>query len=281
MENIIEIKDVTFRYQNQDEVSRNILEHINLNVKKGEFLAVLGHNGSGKSTLAKLCNAILTPSSGVVTAYGMDTADDEKLFDIRRKIGMVFQNPDNQLVATVVEEDVAFGLENIGVPPDEMRERVDEALKSVEMYEYREHAPHKLSGGQKQRVAIAGIIAMKPECIVLDEPTAMLDPRGRAEVIETVRKLNRDFGITIVFITHYMEEAALSDRIVVIDSGRVMADGKPEDVFSHVETMKSLGLDVPQVTELMFRLGQEGLPTDTHVITEEAAFDMLYKILKK
>jgi energy-coupling factor transport system ATP-binding protein len=280
VENIIEIKDVTFRYQNQDEVSRNILEHINLNVKKGEFLAVLGHNGSGKSTLAKLCNAILIPSSGTVTAYGCDTADEDKLFDIRRKIGMVFQNPDNQLVATVVEEDVAFGLENIGVPPDEMRVRVDEALKAVEMYDYRGHAPHKLSGGQKQRVAIAGIIAMKPECIVLDEPTAMLDPRGRAEVINTVRMLNREYGITIIFITHYMEEAALSDRIVVIDSGVVCADGKPEDVFSDVEKMKSLGLDVPQVTELMFRLGQEGFPTDTHIITEETAFEMLQKILK-
>jgi energy-coupling factor transport system ATP-binding protein len=285
MENIIEIKDVSFRYQNNydnkpEDVPRNILEHINLNVKKGEFLAVLGHNGSGKSTLAKLCNAILTPSSGTVFAYGMDTADEEKLFDIRRKIGMVFQNPDNQLVATVVEEDVAFGLENIGVPPDKMRERVDNALKAVEMYEYREHAPHKLSGGQKQRVAIAGIIAMKPECIVLDEPTAMLDPRGRAEVINTVRMLNRDFGITIIFITHYMEEAALADRIVVIDSGKVMLDGKPADVFTNVETMKTLGLDVPQVCELMFRLKNEGLPTDTHVITEEAAFDMLYKILK-
>jgi energy-coupling factor transport system ATP-binding protein len=280
IENIIEFKDVTFRYQTQEEESRNILEHINFKVKKGEFVAVLGHNGSGKSTLAKLCNAILTPSSGKVYAYGMDTSEDEKLFDIRRKIGMVFQNPDNQLVATVVEEDVAFGLENIGVPPAEMRTRVDEALKAVDMYSYREHAPHKLSGGQKQRVAIAGIIAMKPECIVLDEPTAMLDPRGRAEVIKTVRMLNRDFGITIILITHYMEEAALADRTVVIDGGSVILDGKPAEVFSKVETMKSLGLDVPQVTELMYRLGQAGLPADTHIITEEAAFDLLSKLLK-
>jgi energy-coupling factor transport system ATP-binding protein len=280
MENMIEFQDVTFRYQSQDEVSQNILEHIDFNVKKGEFIAVLGHNGSGKSTLAKLCNAILTPSSGAVLSYGMDTADEEHLFDIRRKVGMVFQNPDNQLVATVVEEDVAFGLENIGVPPDEMRTRVDEALRAVDMYDYRSHAPHKLSGGQKQRVAIAGIIAMKPECIVLDEPTAMLDPRGRSEVINTVRMLNRDYGITIILITHYMEEAALADRIVVIDSGRILTDGSPEDVFSKVELMKSVGLDVPQVTDLMYLLKKESFATDTHIITEEAAFDCLVKILK-
>jgi energy-coupling factor transport system ATP-binding protein len=282
MENIIEIKDVNFRYQNVDEneTGTNVLEHINLNIKKGEFAAVLGHNGSGKSTLAKLCNAILTPSSGVVLSYGFDTSDEQNLFDIRKKIGMVFQNPDNQLVATVVEEDVAFGLENIGVPTEEMRVRVDEALKAVDMYEYREHAPHKLSGGQKQRVAIAGIIAMKPECIVLDEPTAMLDPRGRTEVMNTIRMLNRDFGITIVLITHYMEEAAEADRIIVIDDGAVMLDGKPESVFSKVEALKAVGLDVPQVTELMYRLKEQGLPAHTHIITEEAAFDLLYKLLK-
>ncbi|MDR0943386.1 MAG: energy-coupling factor transporter ATPase [Ruminococcus sp.] len=282
MENIIEIKDVTFRYQSEEETSTsvNVLEHINLNIKKGEFVAVLGHNGSGKSTLAKLCNAILTPTSGVVKSYGYDTADEDKLFDIRRKIGMVFQNPDNQLVATVVEEDVAFGLENIGVPTDKMRVRVDEALKAVDMYEYRGHAPHKLSGGQKQRVAIAGIIAMKPECIVLDEPTAMLDPRGREEVINTVRMLNRDFGITIVLITHYMEEAAQADRIIVIDGGQVLLDGKPEDVFSKVTLLKSVGLDVPQVTELMFILHEQGLDTDTHIISEDMAAEALLKLLK-
>jgi energy-coupling factor transport system ATP-binding protein len=280
MENIIEIQDVTFRYQSEDDTSVNVLEHINLNIKKGEFVAVLGHNGSGKSTLAKLCNAILTPTSGVVKSYGYDTADEDKLFDIRRKIGMAFQNPDNQLVATVVEEDVAFGLENIGVPTDKMRVRVDEALKSVDMYEYRGHAPHKLSGGQKQRVAIAGIIAMKPECIVLDEPTAMLDPRGREEVMNTVRMLNNDFGITIVLITHYMEEAAQADRIIVIDGGQVLLDGKPEDVFSKVSLLKSVGLDVPQVTELMYLLHEQGLDTDTHIISEEKAAELLLKLLK-
>jgi energy-coupling factor transport system ATP-binding protein len=280
MENIIEIKDVTFRYQNEDDTSVNVLENINLNIKKGEFVAVLGHNGSGKSTLAKLCNAILTPTSGVVKSYGYDTADEDKLFDIRRKIGMVFQNPDNQLVATVVEEDVAFGLENIGVPSDKMRVRVDEALKAVDMYEYRGHAPHKLSGGQKQRVAIAGIIAMKPECIVLDEPTAMLDPRGREEVMNTVRMLNNDFGITIVLITHYMEEAAQADRIIVIDGGQVLLDGKPEEVFSKVSLLKSVGLDVPQVTELMYLLHEQGLDTDTHIISEEKAAGALLKLLK-
>ncbi|MDR0904311.1 MAG: energy-coupling factor transporter ATPase [Ruminococcus sp.] len=281
MENIIEIKDVNFRYHNSDEedLGVNVLEHINLNIKKGEFVAILGHNGSGKSTLAKLCNAILTPSSGVVLSYGFDTSDEQNLFDIRKKIGMVFQNPDNQLVATVVEEDVAFGLENIGVPTDEMRKRVDEALRAVDMYEYREHAPHKLSGGQKQRVAIAGIIAMKPECIVLDEPTAMLDPRGRNEVMNTIRMLNRDYGITIVLITHYMEEAAEADRIIVIDGGAVMLDGKPEDVFSQVALLKSVGLDVPQVTDLMYCLKEQGFPADTHIISEEAAFDLLYRLL--
>jgi energy-coupling factor transport system ATP-binding protein len=280
MENIIEINDVTFRYQSEEENNVNILENINLNIKKGEFISVLGHNGSGKSTLAKLCNAILTPTSGVVLSYGFDTADEDRLFDIRRKIGMVFQNPDNQLVATVVEEDVAFGLENIGVPTDKMRIRVDEALKAVDRYEYRGHAPHKLSGGQKQRVAIAGIIAMKPECIVLDEPTAMLDPRGREEVMNTVRMLNRDFGITIILITHYMEEAAQADRIIVIDGGKVLIDGKPEDVFSKVTLLKSVGLDVPQVTELMYLLSTQGLGTDTHIISEDAAVTALLGLLK-
>jgi energy-coupling factor transport system ATP-binding protein len=280
MENIIEINDVTFRYQSEDDTSANVLENINLNIKKGEFVAVLGHNGSGKSTLAKLCNAILTPTSGVVKSYGYDTADEDRLFDIRRKIGMVFQNPDNQLVATVVEEDVAFGLENIGVPTDKMRIRVDEALKAVDMYEYRGHAPHKLSGGQKQRVAIAGIIAMKPECIVLDEPTAMLDPRGREEVMNTVRMLNSEFGITIVLITHYMEEAAQADRIIVIDGGQVLLYGKPEDVFSKVSLLKSVGLDVPQVTELMYILHEQGLDTDTHIISEDMAAEALFKLLK-
>ncbi len=211
----------------------------------------------------------------------IDTCDEEMLFDIRSRVGMVFQNPDNQIVATIVEEDVAFALENMGVPPDEMRERVDDALKSVGMYEYREHSPHQLSGGQKQRVAIAGIIAMRPECIVLDEPTAMLDPKGRKEVLKTIRRLNNKFGITIILITHYMEEAALADRIVVMDNGEIIMDGVPRDVFSNVELMKRVGLDVPQVTELMYLLGKSGLPSDTHIIDEDECAEALLELLKE
>ncbi len=226
-------------------------------------------------------NAILLPCGGKVWVDGIDTCDEEMLFDIRSRVGMVFQNPDNQIVATIVEEDVAFALENMGVPPDEMRERVDDALKSVGMYEYREHSPHQLSGGQKQRVAIAGIIAMRPECIVLDEPTAMLDPKGRKEVLKTIRRLNNKFGITIILITHYMEEAALADRIVVMDNGEIIMDGVPRDVFSNVELMKKVGLDVPQVTELMYLLGKSGLPSDTHIIDEDECANALLKLLNE
>ena len=233
------------------------------------------------STIAKHMNAILLPCGGTVWVDGIDTRDEEKLFDIRSRVGMVFQNPDNQIVATIVEEDVAFALENMGVPPDEMRERVDDALKSVGMYEYREHSPHQLSGGQKQRVAIAGIIAMRPECIVLDEPTAMLDPKGRKEVLKTIRRLNAKFGITIILITHYMEEAALADRIVVMDNGEIIMDGVPRDVFSNVELMKRVGLDVPQVTELMYLLGKSGLPSDTHIIDEDECAEALLELLKE
>lgn len=285
--NIISAQKVEFHYNNEYEENetpkpvKQVLKGVSLDIPRGGFTAVLGHNGSGKSTIAKHMNAILLPCGGKVYVDGIDTCDEEKLFDIRRKVGMVFQNPDNQIVATIVEEDVAFALENMGVPPDEMRERVDDALKSVGMYEYREHSPHQLSGGQKQRVAIAGIIAMRPECIVLDEPTAMLDPKGRKEVLKTIRKLNADFGITIILITHYMEEAALADRIVVMDNGEIIMDGVPREVFSNVELMKKVGLDVPQVTELMYLLGKSGLPSDTHIINEDECVSALLELLRK
>lgn len=281
MENIISVKNVSFHYSNEyteNGTPKNItpvLENISLDIKKGEFVAVLGHNGCGKSTLAKHFNAVLLPNEGSVYSAGYDTKEEEHIFDIRQHIGMVFQNPDNQIVATLVEEDVAFALENMGVDSDEMRKRVDEALKSVGMYEYREHSPHQLSGGQKQRVAIAGIIAMRPDCIVLDEPTAMLDPKGRKEVMATIKKLNKEYGITTLLITHYMDEAAQSDRVVVMDEGKVIMDDIPSEVFSHVEKMKSLGLDVPQVTELMYRLGG-----DTHITDEDKCAEYLYNILK-
>ncbi|MBR1724171.1 MAG: energy-coupling factor transporter ATPase, partial [Ruminococcus sp.] len=244
MQVFLDAENIRFSYLSDDEppVKNEVLKGVSLKVKRGEFVAVLGHNGSGKSTLAKCFNAINIPESGVVTVNGIDTSDENRLLDIRKSAGMVFQNPDNQIVATIVEEDVAFALENLGVEPKEIRRRVDEALKLVDMYEYRMHAPHKLSGGQKQRVAIAGIIAMQPECILLDEPTAMLDPRGRHEVMETVKMLNREKGTTIVLITHYMEEAAQADRVVVIDGGEIMLDGTPKEIFSQVETMKNLGL---------------------------------------
>lgn len=285
--NIISAQKVEFHYNNEYEENeapkpvKQVLKSVSLDILRGGFTAILGHNGSGKSTIAKHMNAILLPCGGTVWVDGIDTRDEEKLFDIRSRVGMVFQNPDNQIVATIVEEDVAFALENMGVPPDEMRERVDDALKSVGMYEYREHSPHQLSGGQKQRVAIAGIIAMRPECIVLDEPTAMLDPKGRKEVLKTIRRLNNKFGITIILITHYMEEAALADRIVVMDNGEIIMDGVPRDVFSNVELMKRVGLDVPQVTELMYLLGKSGLPSDTHIIDEDECAEALLELLKE
>ncbi len=285
--NIISAQKVEFHYNNEYDENeapkpiRQVLKGVSLDIPRGGFTAVLGHNGSGKSTIAKHMNAILLPCGGKVWVDGIDTCDEEMLFDIRSRVGMVFQNPDNQIVATIVEEDVAFALENMGVPPDEMRERVDDALKSVGMYEYREHSPHQLSGGQKQRVAIAGIIAMRPECIVLDEPTAMLDPKGRKEVLKTIRRLNNKFGITIILITHYMEEAALADRIVVMDNGEIIMDGVPRDVFSNVELMKKVGLDVPQVTELMYLLGKSGLPSDTHIIDEDECANALLKLLNE
>lgn len=261
--NLIEFKDVGFSYlADEDDDSSNssdqkvkVLENLNLTIEKGTFVAVLGHNGSGKSTIAKLTNGILFADKGQVIVDGQVVKDDDSIFDIRKKVGMVFQNPDNQIVSSIVEEDVAFGVENLGIPSDECRRRVDDALKTVGMYAYREKSPSKLSGGQKQRVAVAGIIAMKPDCIVLDEPTAMLDPSGRREVIETVKKLNREEGITIVLITHYMDEAVQADRVIVVDDGKIKMDDTPQNVFSKVDEVKSLGLDVPQSTELIHRLG--------------------------
>ncbi|MDE6672262.1 MAG: energy-coupling factor transporter ATPase [Ruminococcus sp.] len=279
MNNIIEIRNLHFRYDADGEnPSPEILKGINLDIKKSEFVAVLGHNGSGKSTLAKHLNGILTATSGTVRVGGIDTSDESKLFDLRQRAGMVFQNPDNQIVSSIVEEDVAFALENLGVPYPEMRKRVDEALKAVNMYDYRLHSPAQLSGGQKQRVAIAGIIAMRPECIILDEPTAMLDPQGRKEVISAIRKLNREYGITIVLITHYMDEASLCDRIVVMDKGRVVLDDIPVKVFSQVELLRTIGLDVPQVTELCWILKKSGLDISPEIISEEECVKALLKL---
>ncbi len=258
-EKIIEFENVTMFYDADDEESGKApipaLSNVDFSVEKGEFVAVLGHNGSGKSTLAKLCNAIYEPNSGVVRVKGIVADDDEKADEVRRIVGMVFQNPDNQIVATIVEDDVAFGPENLGVEPSEIRRRVDEALEAVNMYKYRHREPHKLSGGQKQRVAIAGVLAMQTECIVLDEPTAMLDPVGREEVMQTVHRMNKEMGITVVLITHFMDEAVKADRVVVMDSGRVVMQGKPREIFSRVEELRSHGLDVPQSTELCHILG--------------------------
>lgn len=281
METQAQAKQLWFHYtdENGERTSPDILKDISLSIDKGDFVALLGHNGSGKSTFAKHMNAILLPSAGTMTVDGIDTKDESQRFTLRSHVGMVFQNPDNQIVATIVEEDVAFGPENLGIPPQEIRERVDDALKAVEMYKYREHAPSQLSGGQKQRVAIAGIIAMRPDCIVLDEPTAMLDPSGRREVMNTIHMLNREYGITIVLITHYMEEAAQANRVVVMDDGKVVLDNTPKEVFSHVETLKKIGLDVPQVTELAYRLQQAGCPVDVHMISEEECVASLTKLL--
>ncbi len=285
MSAIVEAKNLIFRYQETTEdgtlqkQETPVLRDISLSVEKGSFVAVLGHNGSGKSTFAKHINAILVPDEGKMYVDGMDTAQEDNLFAIRQKAGMVFQNPDNQIVATIVEEDVAFAPENLGVAPEEIRQRVDDALKAVKMYHYRKHAPTQLSGGQKQRVAIAGVIAMQPDCIILDEPTAMLDPQGRQEVMETIRRLNREKGITIILITHYMEEAAQADRIVVIDGGRVLLDDVPKQVFSQVETLKAVGLDVPQVTELAHLLRQEGVEIEKDIISAEECVAALAALL--
>ena len=283
MEPFLSAWDVSFAYDNYEEkqLPPIVLEDVSLDIQPGEFVAVLGHNGSGKSTLAKHFNAILLPTAGTVYVGGIDTKQEDRLYDIRQTAGMVFQNPDNQLVATIVEEDVAFALENLGVPPEEIRRRVDESLKAVGMYEYREHAPHQLSGGQKQRVAIAGIIAMRPKCIVLDEPTAMLDPQGRREVLRTIRQLGDQFGITVVLITHYMDEAAQCDRVVVVDNGKVILDGAPRAVFSHVEQLKKVGLDVPQVTELVWMLRKDGYNLPDDIIFEDECVQAIEKLLEE
>ncbi len=277
----IEANRISFSYPNYDGVIPPlVLDGVSVSIEEGEFVAVLGHNGSGKSTLAKHFNAILVPTEGNVSVDGISTADEEKLFEIRQEVGMVFQNPDNQIVATIIEEDVAFALENLGVPPAEIRERVDDALKKVDMYDYRLHSPSQLSGGQKQRIAIAGIIAMRPKCIVLDEPTAMLDPKGRREVMDTIKQLNREMGITVVIITHYMDEAAMCDRVVVVDDGKVLMDSTPKKVFEKVDLIKSRGLDVPQVTELCHELKKAGFNVPKCVLTEDECVDALEKLLK-
>ena len=278
---MITASGVQFEYENPDEAPHVVLAGIDLHVEQGSFVALLGHNGSGKSTLAKHFNALLLPTGGQVLVKDMDTKDEDKKYDIRSMVGMVLQNPDNQLVSTIVEEDVAFGPENLGVPPEEIRRRVDDALKTVGMYAYKDHAPDKLSGGQKQRVAIAGILAMQPACIVLDEPTAMLDPKGRREVLDTIKRLNREQGMTVVLITHYMDEAVEADRVVVMDDGRVLMDGTPRQVFSQVEALRRVELDVPQPTELCFELRQEGVPLPDDVLTAEECAAALAQLLKR
>ncbi|MCG4527807.1 energy-coupling factor transporter ATPase [Intestinimonas massiliensis] len=279
MSTIIKTEDLRFSYAVTEGLAPIVLDGVDLEIEAGSFVAVLGHNGSGKSTLAKHMNAILLPTGGKVWVGGMDTADEARLLDIRRTVGMVFQNPDNQIVANVVEEDVAFAPENLGVPPAEIRQRVDAALKAVGMYEYREHAPHLLSGGQKQRVAIAGVIAMAPRCIVLDEPTAMLDPVGRREVLHTIQALNRTSGVTVVLITHHMDEAALADRLVVMADGHVVADGAPKTVFSRVEELRAVGLTVPETVELCYELRQDGLELPLDALSVEECAQALYRLL--
>ena len=277
---IIKFDNVSFAYELEDEGIVNAVNDFSLDVPEGQFLAVLGHNGCGKSTVAKLINGILVPNKGKVTVEGMDTSDEEKTVDIRRIVGMVFQNPDNQIVATIVEDDVAFGPENLGVEPSEIRKAVDNALKAVGMYEFRNREPHRLSGGQKQRVAIAGVLAMKTKCIVMDEPTAMLDPQGRKEVMDTVMKLNKELGITVILITHYMDEAVKADRVVVMDGGRIAMDGTPKEVFRNVEKMKKLGLDVPQATELAYRLRKKGFKLPDDILDENECAEAILRILE-
>jgi len=264
--NIIETNNLTFTYKN-GENKKVVLDELNINIKDGSFTAIIGHNGSGKSTFAKHMNAILLPCSGSISVCGIDTTDEDMLYELRKSAGMVFQNPDNQIVATIVEEDVAFGLENLSVDYEEMHKRVKEALQAVNMYDYRKRPPHLLSGGQKQRVAIAGILAMQPKCIILDEPTAMLDPKGRKEVMDTIYSLNKEKKITIVMITHYMNEAAMADRVIVLDKGKVIFDDSPKNVFSHENKLIELGLSVPQSTALMHRLKEKGIDVQNEVLT--------------
>lgn len=275
----ISAENVKFSYENEDSKKNIVLNDVSIKVKKGEFVALLGHNGCGKSTMAKHFNAMLLPESGTVFVEGMDTKNGELTYEIRRNVGLVLQNPDNQLVASIVEEDVAFGPENLGIEPSEIRRRVDDALKTVDMYEYRHYAPHKLSGGQKQRVAIAGIIAMEPKCIVFDEPTAMLDPKGRDEVLNSIKTLNQR-GITIILITHYMDEAVLADRVILMDKGKILTEGKPREVFSQVPLLKKYGLDVPQSTELAYKLMGAGLKVDKMPLNADECVELLSEVLQ-
>ena len=282
MSTAIKVEHLSYSYPGVDDTPGTVVfEDMNFTVEQGSFVAVLGGNGCGKSTLAKHFNSILLPCGGKVYVYGMDTADEDKLIQIRRTVGMVFQNPDNQIVANVVEEDVAFGPENLGVASPMIRQRVDQALQQVGMYEYREHAPHLLSGGQKQRIAIAGVIAMEPKCIVLDEPTAMLDPKGRREVLETVTRLNRDKGITVVLITHHMDEAAKADRVVVLHHGQVALDGTPKQVFAQVEKLHEIGLRAPDTTELCYALNEAGFNLDITCLNDEECAQTLYAAFQK
>lgn len=276
MNKIIEFNDVCFKY---DEEGTAVINNLNLDFYEGQFTCVLGHNGSGKSTMAKLINALNIPESGKVTTFGYDTSDEKNEINIRRNVGMVFQNPDNQIVATIVEDDVAFGPENLGIPRKEIRKRVDEALNIVDMYEYRKHEPHRLSGGQKQRVAIAGIIAMQTKCIVLDEPTAMLDPKGRREVMKALFKLKNDLGISIILVTHFMDEAVNADRVIVMDDGKVALDGTPSEVFSNTELLKSLGLAVPKALELADELRKNGVNIGGTPLTTEQFIEEYKKLL--
>lgn len=279
---IIKFENVTFRYESDEEgvVLAPAVKDFSLSIEKGEFVAILGHNGSGKSTLAKLANGLLLPEKGRVLVDGMDTVNEEDDIKIKQTVGVVFQNPDNQIVATIVEEDVAFGPENLGIEPTEIRRRVDNALKTVGMYEYRKHGPHKLSGGQKQRVAIAGIIAMEPRCIILDEPTAMLDPIGRRDVMNAIKRLNRELGITVVFITHYMEEAVEADRIIVMDDSKLLMDGTPKQVFADTEKIRSIGLDVPQTCQLSEMLRADGIELKNDLLSIDELVENIDDLLK-
>ncbi|MFR2838025.1 MAG: energy-coupling factor transporter ATPase [Zhenhengia sp.] len=283
MKNIVEAKDLTFEYlihDDQGEVEDTIiaLDHINVTIKEGEFVAVLGHNGSGKSTFAKHLNGILSPKSGMLWVNNIDLSNGEYIWEVRKDVGMVFQNPDNQIVATIVEEDVAFGPENLGVEPSEIRKRVDEAIHTVEMDDYKRVSPNQLSGGQKQRIAIAGVIAMQPKCIIFDESTAMLDPIGRSQVMKTMQKLNKEQGITIIHITHYMQEAILADRIIVIDEGKVLLSGSPKEVFKNVEEIRRIGLDVPDSTYLIYLLRQKGYDLDPTLLTTKEVVDAIWQL---
>ncbi|ENK0839091.1 energy-coupling factor transporter ATPase [Clostridium botulinum] len=281
MNEMIKCNNVTYKYESnkEDENTQKIaLDNVNLTIKKGDFVVILGRNGSGKSTIAKHMNSLLIPSEGKVYVDNLDTGNLENTWNIRNKAGMVFQNPDNQIVATIVEEDVAFGPENLGIPQQEIRSRVDESLKKVNMYDYRRHAPHLLSGGQKQRVAIAGVLAMRPECIIFDEPTAMLDPSGRLEVVNTIKEVNKKYGITIVLITHFMEEAAEADKVIVMDSAKVIKEGTPKEIFKEVEMMKEIGLDVPQMTEIAYYLRQHNVEIPSDILTIDEMVDELCQL---